>query len=70
MKLGMEIGLRSGRIVLDGDPPKAAQQPLSFRHMSCGLTVAHLSYGSGRSFQENWTSAEIAGLDTERRLLT
>jgi len=47
MALGMEVGLGSGHIVLDGDPAapaKGAQQPLtpSFRPVSIVATVAHL----------------------------
>ena len=45
MKLGREVGICPGHIVLDGDPApllKGAQQPPSFRPMS--IVVAHLSY--------------------------
>jgi len=28
MKLGMQVGLGPGHIVLDGDPPKGAQPPI------------------------------------------
>ena len=49
MKLGTEVGLGSGHIVLDGD---AAPPPLEKRrhaaqfsaHVYCGQTVAHLIY--------------------------
>jgi len=47
MPIGIEVGLGSGHIVLDGDPApsaKGAQQPPSFRPMSIVATVAHLSY--------------------------
>jgi len=48
MKLGMQIGLGPGHIVLDGDqlPPKGAQQPspVFSAHVYCGQTVAHLGY--------------------------
>jgi len=52
MALGMDVGLGSGRTVLDGDPatlgtqlpqpPKAAQQPPLFGPL-CPGTVAHPS---------------------------
>ena len=49
MKLGMQVGLGPGHIVLDGHaapPPlaKGAQQSPSFLSMSIVATVAHLSY--------------------------
>jgi len=50
MKLGVEVGLVPGHIVLDGDPvpPKGAQQPSPsfplFGPCLLWLTVAHLSY--------------------------
>jgi len=45
MKLGMEVGLSPGHIVLDGDPLKGAQHPAHFSaHVYCGQTVANLSY--------------------------
>ena len=56
MKLGVQVGLDPGHIVLDGDlapppqkgaasPAKGAQQPPPlFRPMSVVATVAHLSY--------------------------
>jgi len=46
-KLGTEVDLGPGHIVLDGDrapPAKGAQQPPPFRPMSIVATVAHLSY--------------------------
>jgi len=52
MKLGMEVGLGPGNIVLDGDPapPKGLQQPPSFWPMSVvakrspiSATAEHLS---------------------------
>jgi len=48
VKLGMEVGLGPGHIVLDGDParPKKvrARQPHTFSvHIYYGQTVAHLS---------------------------
>ena len=44
--LGTEVSLGPGDIVLHGDPApprKAAQQPPTFRSMTRGQTVAHLS---------------------------
>ena len=47
MKLGTEVGLGPGYIVLDGDvaPPERGTAPLpTFRpFVYCGLTFAHLS---------------------------
>jgi len=43
MKLGMEVGLRPGHIVLDGTqltpPPKGAQHPQFSAHVCCGQTA-------------------------------
>jgi len=42
MKLGMEVGLGPGHIVLDGDlapSPKGAQPPQFSAHVSCGQTA-------------------------------
>jgi len=47
MKLGKQVGLVPGHIVLDGDParPKRGTAPPPFSaHVHCGQTVAHLSY--------------------------
>ena len=46
MKLGTQLGLGPGHIVLDWvpAPAKGAQQPPSFRPMFIVATVAHLSY--------------------------
>ena len=49
MKLGMEVGLGPGHIVLDGDlatplPKKRGHSPQFSAHVYCGETVAHLSY--------------------------
>ena len=48
VKLGMEVGLGPGQIVLDGDPARQKkvreQQPHTFSvHIYYGQTVAHLS---------------------------
>ena len=48
-KLGMEVLLDPGHIVLDGDPahptPKNGAQTTQFSaHVCCGEMVAHLSY--------------------------
>jgi len=44
MKLGMQVGLRSGHIVLDGDAaphvPKGAQPPQFSAHICCGQMAA------------------------------
>jgi len=42
MKLGMQVGLGPGHIVLDGDPappPKKGAQPPIFVHVRCGQTA-------------------------------
>jgi len=48
MKLGTEVGLGPGHIVLDGDPapppPKGHSAPQFSAHVYCGQTVAHLRY--------------------------
>ena len=47
MKLGMEIGLGPGHIVLDGDqllPKKGHSSPHFSAYVYCGQTLAHLSY--------------------------
>jgi len=46
MKLGVEVGLGPGHIVLDGDPAlpeRGTAAPFSV-HVYCGQTVAHLGY--------------------------
>jgi len=45
MKLGMQIGLGPGHVVLAGAqlPPKGAH-PQFVAHVYCGQTVAYLSY--------------------------
>jgi len=35
MKLGKQVGLGPGHIVLDGDPKKGAEPPQLFAHVSC-----------------------------------
>jgi len=47
MRLGREVGLGSGDIVLDGDPapaPPKGHSPQFSVHVYCGQTVVHLSY--------------------------
>jgi len=48
MKLGIQVGLGPGHIVLDGDPapppPKWHSAPQFSAHVYCGQTVAHLRY--------------------------
>jgi len=44
MKLGMQVGLGPGHIVLDGDPAPSPPPIPNFRPMSIVATVAHLSY--------------------------
>ena len=47
MKLGMQVGLGPGHIVLDGDaapPPQRGTASPNFRPISIVATVAHLSY--------------------------
>jgi len=47
MPLGVEIGLGSGDIVLDGNPAppqKGHSSPQFSAHVYCGQTVAHLSW--------------------------
>jgi len=50
MKLGVEVGLSPGHIVLDGDPAllplpkKGTLAPQFWAHVYCCQTVAHLSY--------------------------
>ena len=46
MPLGMDVGLGSGDIVLDGDPapPKEGHSTPHFLLMPIVATVAHLSY--------------------------
>jgi len=49
MKLGTEVGLGSGHIVLDADPapppPRKRGNAAQFSaHVYCGQTVAHLIY--------------------------
>ena len=47
MKLGTQVGLGPGHIVLDGDPAPLLQkgaEPPFFRPMFIVATVAHLSY--------------------------
>jgi len=47
VKLGVEVGLGPGHIVLDGDPASTRYEhssPLFSAHVYCGQTVAHLSY--------------------------
>jgi len=47
MKLGTQVGLGPGHIVLDGDPaprPRKVYSPQFSAHVYCGQTVAHLSY--------------------------
>jgi len=47
MKLGMEVGLGPGHIVLDGDPAPPTERGTAVPHFSthiyCGQAVAHLS---------------------------
>jgi len=51
MKLGMEIGLSPGHIVLDGNPailPKMAAQPHHFSvHVHCGPTAGWIKMALG-----------------------
>ena len=51
MKLGMQVGLGPGHIVLDGDPtllPKGAQPPPQFSaHISCGQMAAWIKMSLG-----------------------
>jgi len=48
MKLGTQVGLGPGHIVLDGvpapPPQKGGRAPKFSAHACCGQTVAHLSY--------------------------
>jgi len=47
MKLGTEVGLGPGHIMLDGDPahpPPKGISPQFSAHIYCDQTVAHLSY--------------------------
>jgi len=48
MPLGTKVGLGPGHIVLDGDPApplsKKRAHPEFSAHVSCGQTVAYLSY--------------------------
>jgi len=46
MPLGMEVGLGPADIVLDGHSPteRDTAAPPTFWPISCGRTVAHLSY--------------------------
>jgi len=47
MKLGTEVGLGPGHIVLDGDPAppeKDTAAPPLLAHVYCGQTVTNLSY--------------------------
>jgi len=45
MPLGTEVGLGPDDIVLDGDPaPPKVHGPQFSAHVSCGQTVARLSY--------------------------
>jgi len=46
MKLGTQVGLGTGNIVLDGDPapPPRGHSPQFSAHVYCGQTVVHLSY--------------------------
>ena len=48
MKLGTQVGLGPGHVVLDGDPaplPKKGAEPAQFSaHVYCGHGRAHLSY--------------------------
>jgi len=47
MKLGTQVGLGPGHIVLDGDPAPqkvGTAAPRFSSHVYCGQTVAHLSY--------------------------
>jgi len=48
MKLGKEVGLGPGHIVLDG-PPKGHSPQFSV-HVYCGQTVANVSYMLGLGF--------------------
>jgi len=47
MTLGIEVGLGTGDIVLDGDPAaphgKGHSSPHFWAHVHCGQTIAHLS---------------------------
>jgi len=50
MKLGMELGLRPGHIVLDGNTaplPKGAQHPPIFRHICCVQTAGWINMPLG-----------------------
>jgi len=52
MKLGMEVGLGTGHIVLDGDqapsPPKGHSLPQFSVHVCCGQTAAWIKMPHGR----------------------
>jgi len=52
MKLGVEVGLGSGYIVLDGDPapplPKGHNPPQFSAHISCGQTAGWIKIPLGR----------------------
>jgi len=45
VKLGMQVGLCLGHIVLNGDPaPPKGRSPQFSAHVYCGQTVVHLSH--------------------------
>jgi len=51
MKLGMEVGLGPGHIVLDGDsapPPPKGHSPQFSAHVCCGQTVGWIKMPLGR----------------------
>jgi len=52
MKLGMEVGLGPGHIVLDGDPARQFSA-----HVYCDQTVAHLTYC--RILCPGWVDCEL-----------
>jgi len=50
MKVGIEVGLGPGHIVLDGDlapPPKKGQRPPFFAHVCCGQTAGWMKMPLG-----------------------
>ena len=68
MKLGMEVGLGPGHIVLDGDPaPPNGHNPQLSAHVYCGQTVAHLSYCWALVASSYNLRRRISRLDMTRR---
>jgi len=49
MKLGVQVGLSPGHMVLDGDPalPKGAQPPQFSAHVRCGQTAGWIKMPLG-----------------------